>query len=255
MSNIEDLADEGQRLRIQQRKILDQLNETKTKIRTIRNHLQNLRKVRDGLNDTVRALKQTRDDLRDKSKRDLAALREQLKKMADRPHASLAERELAQLEWKVQTDPFDKLEERRMMSKIRDLETKVTTYHKVQNMREGITKQREEADQLHARIQELAAESQQHHEEILQISSSFETLRLQRDTQEKALEDLKQKSAEINRKFLNLRNTLTEAEKTAQLEKDEAHKEALKSAAKRKTSQGEKISLEELAALLEDEDE
>lgn len=255
MSSIDDLADERQRLRIQQRKILDKLNETKAKIRTVRETLQNLRTARDGLNDTVRALKQTRDNLRDQSKRDLAALREQLKKMADRPHASLAERELAQLDWRVQTEPLDRAEEKRVMVKVRDLETKVTTYHKVQKLREDITRQREEADQLHAKIQELAADSQEHHEEILQISATFDALRLQRETQEKDLEELRQKSAEINRKFLDMRNTLSEAEKAAQREKDQAHRKALKSIAKKKTGQGEKISLEELAALLGGEEE
>ncbi len=250
MSSIDDLADERQRLKIEQRKILDLLNETKTKLRTVRDELQNLRKARDGLNDTVRALKQTRDDLRDRSRHDLTTLREQLRKMADRPHASLAEHELAQLEWKVQTDPLDKEEEKRMMLKIRSLETKVTSYHKVQKLREDITKQREDADQVHAKVQELAAESQKHHEEIVQLSEAFQTLRLRREEQEKALEELRQKSVEVNQKFLDMRNTLTEAERIIQRRKEEAHKEALKSAAKKKASQGEKLSLHELAALL-----
>lgn len=250
MSSIDELADERQRLRIEQRKVLDQLDDTTTKLRDVRDELRNLRRARDGLNDTVRALKQTRDNLRDQSKRDLATLRELLRKMTDRPHASLAERELADLEWKVQTAPLNKEDEKRMMLRIRGLETKVTAYHRVQKLREDVTRQREEADQIHAKIQELATDSQKRHEEIVQLAEAFHTLSLRREEQEKALQESREKSAEINQKFFDLRSTLSEAEKMARHQKEEAHREALKSVAKKKASQGEKLSLNELAALL-----
>ncbi len=249
MSSIDDLADERQQLRIDQRKILDQLSDTKTKLRTVRDELQNLRKSRDGLNDTVRALKQTRDNLRDQSKTNLATLRELLKKMSNRPHASLAEKELAQLEWKVQTSPLERDEEKRLMVRIRGLEIRVTGYHTVLRLGEEITKEREEADQIHTRIQELAIESQKHHEDVVQLSEVFQTLRLRRDEQEKALDELRRKSSETNQKFADLRNSLTDAEKKVQRKKQEALKEALKETAQKKLTKGEKLTLHELGAL------
>ncbi len=249
MSSIDDLANERQQLRIDQRKILDQLSDTKTKLRTVRDELQNLRKTRDGLNDTVRALKQTRDSLRERSKISLPILRELLKKMSDRPHASLAEKELAQLEWKVQTSPLERDEEKRLMVRIRGLEIRVTGYHKVLNLREEITKMREEADQVHGRIQELAAESQKHHEDIVQLSEVFQTLRLRRDEQEKALEELRRKSSETNRKFVDMRDSLTDAEMKIRRKKEETIKEALKETAQKKVTKGEKLTLHELGAL------
>ncbi len=249
MSSIDDLDDERQRLRTEQRRILDQLSDTKTKLRTVRDELQNHRKTRDGLNDTVRALKQTRDSLRDQSKTSLAILRELLKKMSDRPHASLAEKELAQLEWKVQTSPLERDEEKRLMVRIRGLEIRVTGYHKVLNLREEITKMREEADQVHGRIQELAAESQKHHEDIVQLSEVFQTLRLRRDEQEKALEELRRKSSETNRKFVDMRDSLTDAEMKIRRKKEETIKEALKETAQKKVTKGEKLTLHELGAL------
>src|SRR3989475_6487293 len=181
VSQIDKLDDERQQLRIEQSKSLDQLNDTKVKLQKVREELQDLRKTRDGLNDTVRALKQTRDMLRDTSRENLATLRELLKKMSDRPHASIAEKELASLEWHVQTSPLEKDDEKRLMTKIRSLEIRVTGYHKVLKLRDDITKQREEADQLHARIQELAAESKKRHEDILELSETFQPLRLGRE--------------------------------------------------------------------------
>ena len=255
MSEIDKLDDERRQLRIEQSKNLDQLNETKIKLQKVREELQNLRKTRDGLNDTVRALKQTRDRLRDTSREKLATLRDLLKKISDRPHASIAEKELASLEWKVQTSPLEKHEEKRMMTKIRGLEIRVTGYHKILKLRDDITKQREEADQIHARIQELAAESQKHHEGIVQLSEAFQTLRLRREEQQKTLDDLKRRAAETNQKFLHLRTTLTDDEKRIQRQKGEALKEALKDTAQKKLSKGGKLTLQELSVLYEGTDE
>ncbi len=249
MSSIDDLADEREQLRIEQREILDKLNDTKTKLRTVRDELQNLRKTRDGLNDTVRALKQARDGLRDRSKTNLETLRGLLKKMSDRPHASLAEKELAQLEWRVQTSTLEKDEEKRLMLRIRGLEISVTGYHKVLKLREEITKMRAEADQAHARIQELAAESQKHHEDIVALSEVFQTLRERRDGQEKTLDELRRKSSETNRKFVDMRDSLSEAEMKTRRKKEENLKQALKDTAQKKLTKGEKLTLHELGAL------
>ena len=255
MSEIDKLDDERQQLRIEHSKSLDQLNETKIKLQKVREELQNLRKTRDGLNDTVRALKQTRDKLRDTSRARLATLRELLKKISDRPHASIAEKELAALEWQVQTSPLGKDDEKRLMTKIRSLEIRVTGYHKVLKLRDDITKQREEADQIHARVQELAAESQKHHADIVQLSEAFQTLRLRREEQQKTLDDLKRRTADTNQKFLHLRNTLTDDERREQRQKGEALKEALKDTAQKKLSKGGKLTLQELSVLYEGPEE
>ncbi len=255
MSEIDKLDDERQQLRADQSNSLDQLNETKIKLQKVREELQNLRRTRDGLNDTVQALKQTRDQLRDTSRGKLATLRELLKKISDRPHASIAEKELASLEWHVQTSPLEKDEEKRLMTRIRSLEIRVTGYHKILKLRDDITKQREEADQIHTRIQELAAESQKHHADIVQLSEAFQTLRLRREEQQKTLDDLKRRAAETNQKFLLLRNTLTDDEKRIQRQKGEALKEALKDTAQKKLSKGGKLTLQELSVLYEGTEE
>jgi chromosome segregation protein len=255
MSRINELDDERQKLRVELRNASDKLGETRTKIVTVRDELQQLRKTRDGLNDTVRALKKSRDALRESSKEKLAVLREVLKKMSDRPHASLAEKELATLEWQVQTTPLEKDEEKRMMTKIRRLEISVTGYHKVLKLRDEINKQREEADQLHARIQELAAESQKHHEDIVQLSETFQALRAKREQQQKMLDGLRGKAASTNREFLDVRSELSDEEKRIRRQKEEALKVSLKGTAQQKLSKGEKLTLLELGALYEGEEE
>lgn len=255
MSTIDKLADERDSLRAAQRKVSDELNQTRTKVRTIRDELQKLRKQRDDLNDNVRELKKTRSLLQTESRHELTILNQLLRKMADRPHASLAEKELADLEWKFQTESLDKDEEKKIMLRIRGLETKVTAYHKVQKLRNEITKKREEADNVHGRIQELASESQKHHEEIMELSKVYEKLRLRQADQFGRLQQLRMKIGEVNEQYVDVKHTLSETEKRIQLEKEEAYKEGLKSSAKKKAGQGEKLSLHELAALLGGGDE
>ncbi len=255
MSKIDELDDERQRIRLELRNSLDKLSETRTKIVQFREELQEVRKTRDGLNDTIRALKKQRDTLRDSSKEKLGALREVLKKMSDRPHASIAEKELATLEWQVQTETLDKEAEKKMMTKIRGLEIRVTGYHKVLKLREDITKQREEADQIHARIQELAKESQKHHEDVVQLSEAFQALRTKREVQQKNVDELRRKASEANLQFIELRNELTDDEKRMQRQKEEALKAARKDEAQRKLGKGEKLTLQELGALYEGDEE
>jgi uncharacterized coiled-coil DUF342 family protein len=255
VGKLDELDDQRQQLRIDLRKSLDKLNETRTKLAKVREELGELRKTRDGLNDTVRALKQARDKLRDSSKEKLGTLRELLKKMSDRPHASLDEKQLAALEWQVQTTILDKEAEKKLMTKIRGLEIKVSGYHKVLKLREEITKQREEADKIHARIQELAAESQKHHEDIVQLSEAFQLLRTKGDEQQKNLDSLRAKAGELNAHFVELRNELSDDEKRIQREKAEALKVARKGEAQRKLGKGEKLTLQELGALYEGEEE
>src|SRR5919108_6105464 len=118
--------------------------------------------------------------------------------MSDRPHASLAEKELADLEWKVQTASLDKDEEKKLMIRIRGLETKVTAYHKVQKLRDEATKLRTEADEIHEKIQHIATDSQKHHEEIVQLSQVFEKLKLRQTDQTARLRQIREKIGEVN---------------------------------------------------------
>jgi chromosome segregation protein len=252
-STIDKLADERDNLRVAHRKVLDELSQTRNKIQVVREELQKLRSARDGLNETVKALKQTRTSLQTETKQKLTVLNQLLRKMSDRPHASLAEKELAELEWKVQTDTLDKEEEKKLMMRIRSLETKVTAYHKVQKLRGEVTKTRDEADKVHQRIQELATESQKHHEEILQLSEAFNKLRLRKIDETNRLCQIKEKIGEVNEQYVDVKHMLNETEKRLSKEKATAFREALKTSAKKKADQGGKLSLQELAVLMEEE--
>ncbi len=255
LDSLEELADEHDRLREEERKILSDLTETRMKVAKLRAELQTLRKTRDGLNETVRALKKSRDELRDSSRRSLVSLRELVKLTRGTDEGSRAEREMADLEWKIQTTSLEKDEEKRLLNRVRVLEAKVGAHRKTRKLSEEVGSYRKEADEIHGKIQELAAQSQQYHLEVVSLGERFDELRQKQEEQKRALDEVRMKSMEVGRKYASLRTMTMQSERISQKEKEKAYKENLKEMAKRKLSQSGKVSLEELGALMGDEEE
>ena len=255
MDSLDELADERDRLSEEEGGIVSQMVEIRAKLARIRPELQELRKTRDELNETVRALKKSRDELRDSSRRSLVSLGKLVKLTHGTDEGSRAEREMAELEWKIQTSSLDKDEEKRLLNKVRLLEGKVGAHRKSKKLFEEVGKYRVEADDIHNKIQELAAQSQQYHSEVVTLSEGFDKLRERQDELRKALGDVRVKSMEIGRKYTSLRNSTIQSEKASQKTRAKAYKENLKETARKKLDKGSKVSLEELNALMGDDDE
>jgi len=255
LDSLEELADERDRLRDEERKILSDMAETRTKIGKLRTELQTLRKTRDELNETVRALKKTRDQLRDSSKQSLASLRDLAKRTRGSDEGSRAEREMAELEWEIQTSLLEKDEEKKLLNRVRVLEGKVEAHRKTKKLSEDVGKYRKEADEIHAKVQDLAAQSQQYHLEVVSLGEKFDQLSDKQEGEKRALDEVRLKSTEVGRKYTSLRTATVQSERISQREKGKAYKENLKEMAKKKLSQSGKVSLEELGALMGDEEE
>lgn len=254
MTSVDELGDERNRLRIEEREILDQMRETRVKLAKSRTELQSLRKNRDELNETVKALKKHRDQLRNAAKTSVTTLRE-LRKTSGRTFEGVrAEHEMAQLEWKIQTETLGKEEEKRLMANVKTLETKVVSYKRIQRLSEKVDRDRTEADEVHGRIQQLAQVSQKHHGEIVGLGEKFHELRQKLDDQRKRLDEVHERAKEVSQKYFSILTMTREADKLAQLKRQKAHKEGLKESAKKKLSQGESVSLHELGALLGEEE-
>src|SRR5713226_2137876 len=246
MTNLDTLADERQRIKTDERKLLGELSEVRAKLDKTRNELRESRKTRDELNETVRALKKTRQNITK-----LKTLQKTAPKLLQ---SVTAEHELQQLEWQVQSAPLGKEEEKRLMIKIRALEIQVTASKKILRLRDDVTKDNKEADALHAKVQELAEESQKHHEEIVILSERFEALKIKQEDVRKSLNQLRGEYKDTDEKYQVVRKSIDLADKMTQRQREETHKQNLKEAAKKKLSQGEKLSLHELGALYEDEE-
>jgi len=255
MESLDELADERDRLKEEEKTILGSISEIREKLAKVRPELQELRKTRDELNETVRALKKSRDELRDSSRKSLVSLRELVKLTRGTDEGSRAEKEFADLEWKIQTSTLDKDEEKRLLNKVRLLEAKVGAHRKSRKLSEEVGKYRAEADEIHNKIQELAAQSQQYHTEVVALSEGFDKLRQKQEELRQSLSVIRSKSVEVGEKYTILRNSTIQSDKISQRVKEKAFRENLKETAKKKLDQRGKVSLEELSALMGDEEE
>src|SRR2546425_1903282 len=145
MTNLDTLADERQRIKTDERKLIGALAEARSKLDKTRTELQESRKTRDDLNETVRALKKTRDNLRDKARQNITKLKTLQKTAPKLLQSVTAEHELQQLEWQVQSAPLGKKEEKRLMMKIRTPQSPATASKKSLRLPdEGATEKEEE---------------------------------------------------------------------------------------------------------------
>src|SRR3989442_8371781 len=115
MTNLDTLADERQRIKTDERKLLGALAEARSKLDKTRTELQASRKTRDELNETVRALKKTRDNLRDKARQNITKVKTLQKTSPKLLQSVTAEHELQQLEWQGQSPPQGKKERNTFM--------------------------------------------------------------------------------------------------------------------------------------------
>src|SRR3989441_12872007 len=117
MTNLDTLADERQRIKTDERKLLGALAEARSKLDKTRTELQESRKTRDELNETVRALKKTRDNLRDKARQNITKLKTLQKTAPKLLQSVTAEHELQQLEWQGQIAPASEHENKGLIVK------------------------------------------------------------------------------------------------------------------------------------------
>ncbi len=250
---------ERNKLRDEERSIVQQLRELRPRLQELRTQLQDHRDKRDQLNETIKVLKKERDELRNRAREHIQQFTEVRKSTPSGRRAVAAEKELAALEWKVQTSILDRDEEKRLMRQIASRESQVIGNRKLQDLRGNIDKYKRDGDLVHAKIQELALESQKHHLEIVKIREEQQAVRQEIDEKEALWEVTREKAIIAAQKYLMARNQSRYSSRIIRTEKDRLHRETLKAAAKEKLDKGGKLSLLELNALYEgegdDEDE
>src|SRR5256712_2733040 len=131
MTNLDTLADERQRIKTDEKKLLGALSEVRGKLDKTRTELQESRKTRDELNETVRALKKTRDNLRDKARQNITKLKTLQKTAPKLLQSVTAEHELQQLEWQGKNAPPNKKREKRLIIKNPDPHIQATDTQKI----------------------------------------------------------------------------------------------------------------------------
>jgi uncharacterized coiled-coil DUF342 family protein len=248
----------------------DKLNEQFKKLRQETHELKN---ERDSLNEKVKTLKQQRDEARTRIRTIIEEIKmhrqkliELKKKTPKKSHREL-QKEFEGIEWKIQTTSLDLQEEKRLMENVKQLETQLNVYKKIEQQNKKITELRKELKTLetkenafHQELTATAQKSQEIHTNMLAKISESKNIKGEADSLHcaylQAKEQVKPLNAEM-KKLLEQRKKLQDAIREEDERKrktaEQALKEKLGSQARDKLQRGEKLSWEEFQLLAEDD--
>ena len=250
----------------------DKLNE---QFKKLRREIYELENERDNLNEKVKNLKKQRDEARAKIRANIEELKThsqriaELRKKKSKESRRKLQKKFENIEWKIQTTPLDRQEEKRLIEHVKQLETQLSIYKKNDQHSKKITELRKEivtlktnADAAHKELIQTAQKSQEIHAKMITKISKTKDVKAEANslhgayikTKEKVIplhEEIK-KLAEQRKK---LQDTAREEDETRKKIIEKALKEKLETQAKGKMQRGEKLSWNEFKLLANHESE
>ncbi len=295
---IDDINQQIQKLREQTStaeaqitKHIEQRNQLNEQVKKTHQEIDELKIERDSINEKVKLLKQQRDEIRAKTApitEQIDALKDQiaeLKKKVPRERQQDLQEELDAIEWKIQTTSLDLQEEKVLIENVKQLETLLKSYKKI-DLRykkiKNLLSQRQvleaQADVFHKELTDLAKKSQEIHAQIIEKGNSAKLGRAQADGLHQAYIKTKEeilafqvKIAELTGQLRGLKAAMYEEGKArrnatqlaskerehaaketqkATKEKQQAIKEKLGAEARDKLQKGEKLSWNEFQLVM-----
>ena len=257
------------RIRIEKR---DKLN---AQFKKLRQGIYEHKNERDSLNEKVRTLKQQRDEARTKIRTGIEEIRAHSQKIKElqkkTPKASHQElqKELEDIEWKIQTTPLDLQEEKRLIQNVKQLETQLNVYKKIEQQTKKIDELRKElktletnADAFHQDLTVRAQKSQEIHANMLAKINESKNIKREADSLHNAYIRAKEQAKPLHEEIKRLtehRKTLQDAiheeDESRRKTVEQALKEKLESQARNKLQRGEKLSWDEFQLLADDKHE
>ena len=197
------------------------------------------------LNEKVKLLKQQRDTVRAKATPFIEQINARKEKIAEykkkipRENQQDLQQELEAIEWKIQTTYLDLQEEKRLIENVKQLETLLSSYKKIDSqnkkIKDLITQVKtieDEADVFHNELTELARKSQDLHAKMIEKVNAVKISRAQADGLHQAYvktkEDIVQmyvKIAELTGQLRGLRTAMYEEEKLRRVASQLAYRE------------------------------
>jgi uncharacterized coiled-coil DUF342 family protein len=256
---------------LEAKKWADKRNTLNNEVKSLRTEASSIREKRDALNEQVKQLKKLRDEVgtRRNEKRDrISELREKLGGLTENRSARdlrAIEREIEDIDWKIQTTSLPVIEEAMLVNRVRELETQLSTQKKIKKIYEELRELQAndrnfgaEAKALHEKLSELAEQSQKCHEQMLEKLDKARTLQAEADDFHKKYVKTKTQAQELHQKCIELlqqiRTIEREQKETAdkrQAERQSELQKELEERALEKLKRGEKLMWEEFKILAE----
>lgn len=240
-------------------------------LKNLRSEILRLKNARDEINARVKELKQQRSQIKAELTQKIAELKSLrkeleplLKKKPTRGLKAL-EKDVENIEWKIQTTPLSLQEERKLVEQVKELESQISVHKKIEQLNQKRIELMAELKALQARVElchkaimENAEKSQQIHAEMLEKveeakkikdeADNFHRLYLQ--TREK-IRALKAEITNILDEIRRFREEIFADEEKKRRETEEKLLESVEKQALEKLKRGEKLTWEEFKVLTE----
>jgi len=256
------------------RRLIEKRDKLNEQFKILRQETRKLKAERDSINKKVHALKSQRDETRTTIHtiiEEIKAAREKIselkKKTPKRSHSDL-KKELEDIEWRIQTTSLDLQEEKKLIENVKDLETQLSAYRKIEHqakriadLQQGLKALDEAGEKLHTELSALSQKSQETHEKMVAKIDEAKKIKEEADALHYAYLQGREKTNPLNqerRKLVEQKRKLQESQRqqdtTARKTAEKALKEKLESQAREKLQRGEKLSWEEFQLLAEEDE-
>jgi uncharacterized coiled-coil DUF342 family protein len=244
----------------------DKLNE---QVKNLRAETLGLKNERDKLNEEVKELKRQRDE----AKTEFHAKIEEMRKLDQEIRALVNKKpsrsfqalqtEFDRIEWKIQTTSLSLKEEKELVGQVKQLETQLNIYKKLNQQNQKLVELKAELKALktksklfHEQLTETAQRSQQVHEKMMEKINNSKKHKEEADglhglflrTREK-VRPIHKEIMEISNQIRKLREEAHKEEEKEKRKSEETLREKLEKKAREKLRRGEKLSWEEFQLL------
>ncbi len=242
---IEKLRKQAETAAVQITKHIEQRNQLNDLVKKSHQEINDLKTERDSINEKVKLLKMQRDEIRAKATPIIEQINVRKEKIAEykkkvpRERQQDLQQELEAIEWKIQTTSLDLQEEKRMIENVKELETLLSAYKKIDKQNSKIKDLiiqkkaiEDEADVFHNELTDLAKKSQDLHTKMIEKVNAVKISRAQADGLHQAYVKTKEeilgmqvKIAELTGQLRGLKTALYEEEKIRRLASQQAYRE------------------------------
>ena len=246
----------------------DNLHEEMQKLRL---DARGFRDKRDELNAEIQLQKTVKEERREKRAEAIKQLKSQRQKITAAPasragrNSKSLEAEIAEIDWKIQTEPHSMDEEKRLVEQVRALEVQLQAHRKVDRARGKISGLGTEAQTLKEdiktdsdKIRELAEQSQRFHGKMVGCLEKIKALKTEADENHKKYVEAREKAKGCHAKFVEkleqiktLRAAVRRKEEDEKAKQEADLKRKVEDEALSKLKQGKKLSFDEFKILAE----
>jgi len=259
--------------RAETKTLIEKRDKLDEQIKRLRQEIRELKNERNNLNEKVKTLKQQRAEARAKIRTIFEEVRAhsqkitELKKKTPKESHLILQKDLEDIEWKIQTTLLDMQEEKRLIENVKQIETQLRIYKKIDQQAKKIAELRNElktletnADTAHQELTETAKRSQEIHTKMIAKISEAKNIKSEADNLHDAyvqakgpVKPLHEEIKKLTEQRKKLQDDVREEDERRKKNAEQALKEKLESQAKDKLKRGEKLNWDEFQLLTDDD--